>query len=128
MAGFTGGLFVIVALALAAMIVTAESPQAAPEPTLPANGLDEITVIGTEFAFNPDTMVLNQGATITFDNQGVVIHNIEIEGVPGFKLEAEAGMAASGTLDVAPGEYLTFCSIPGHREAGMEGTLTVATG
>ncbi len=57
-----------------------------------------------------------------------MIHNIEIEGVAGFKVEAEAGTTASGSIDVEPGDYVIFCSIIGHRDAGMVGTLTVAEG
>lgn len=88
-------------------------------------GDSEVTVIGTEFAFDPDELILSPGAIITLDNQGLVIHNMEIEGVTGFLIEAQAGQSASGSIDVDPGEYVIFCSIPGHREAGMVGTLTV---
>lgn len=126
--GFMGGLFVAVAIAIVVMIVTDPGPEFAPEASLPTSGADAITVVGTEFAFDPDEMVLSPGASITFDNQGVVVHNIEIDGVAGFKVEAQAGQTATGSIDVDPGDYVIFCSIPGHRAAGMEGSLTVATG
>jgi plastocyanin len=45
--------------------------------------------------------------------------------VPGFKLEVNGnGDSDELKLDVKPGEYTYYCSIPGHR-ASMEGTLTV---
>lgn len=126
--GFAAGLLITVATAIVVFIVTDQGPEAAPEPNLPATGLDQITVVGTEFAFDPETMVLSPGASITLDNQGVVVHNLEIEGVDGFKVEAEAGATATAEIDADPGNYVIFCSIVGHREAGMVGTLTVAEG
>jgi uncharacterized cupredoxin-like copper-binding protein len=45
--------------------------------------------------------------------------------VPGFKLEASSGQSDELKVDLKPGKYTFFCDIPGHREGGMEGTLTV---
>lgn len=45
--------------------------------------------------------------------------------VPGFKLETTGkGDNSTLKLDLEPGEYTYYCSVPGHR-ASMEGTLTV---
>jgi uncharacterized cupredoxin-like copper-binding protein len=45
--------------------------------------------------------------------------------VPGFRLESNSGQSDQLKVDLKPGKYTFFCDIPGHREAGMEGTITV---
>ena len=37
-----------------------------------------------------------------------------------------AGGSKSVTLTLKPGKYTFYCTVPGHRQAGMEGTLTVS--
>lgn len=39
--------------------------------------------------------------------------------------ECDAGGSGTGTLELETGEYTYFCTVPGHREQGMEGTLSV---
>ena len=64
--------------------------------------------------------------TITMDNPSDTPHNVKID-VPDAK-EGETvgkGEKSVASADLKPGEYQFYCGVPGHREAGMEGTLTV---
>lgn len=65
--------------------------------------------------------------TIDFDNPSQVEHDVAIEsgGKEIAKSELVAQGKASVSVELAPGSYTFFCTVPGHREAGMEGTLTV---
>ncbi|MDP8978487.1 MAG: plastocyanin/azurin family copper-binding protein [Actinomycetota bacterium] len=57
--------------------------------------------------------------------KGSINHNVTFEGVNDGEpaVEADGGETATGTVDLQPGTYTYFCSVPGHRAAGMEGTL-----
>jgi len=66
--------------------------------------------------------------TIDFTNPQGLPHDVKIESSGGDEIggtETVAEGSDSATVELKPGTYTFFCSIPGHREAGMEGTLTV---
>jgi plastocyanin len=66
--------------------------------------------------------------TIDFKNPQGLTHDVAIEGSSGEtvgKTELIADSATSASVNLKPGTYTFYCSVPGHREAGMEGTLTV---
>jgi plastocyanin len=66
--------------------------------------------------------------TIDFNNPQGLTHDVAIEDSSGEtvgKTDLVAGEETSATVDLKPGEYTFYCSVPGHREAGMEGTMTV---
>jgi plastocyanin len=61
-------------------------------------------------------------------NESPVPHDVAIEDEGGKeigKTEVIAEGEDSTAVTLKPGEYTFYCSVPGHREAGMEGTLTV---
>lgn len=55
------------------------------------------------------------------------IHDLVIRNVPGFQVEVSGdGDTVTKKVKLAKGKYEFYCSIPGHEEAGMKGTLTVS--
>jgi plastocyanin len=66
--------------------------------------------------------------TVDFKNPQGLTHDVTIEDSSGKevgKTELIGEGETSTTVNLKPGTYTYFCSVPGHREAGMEGTLTV---
>ena len=65
--------------------------------------------------------------TIKFDNPSSVPHGVSIEG-NGVDSSSDVVTSAntSFTVDLKPGEYTYYCPVDGHRDAGMEGKLTVS--
>lgn len=66
--------------------------------------------------------------TVSFTNPQPVPHDVAIETENGEVLgqtEEVTEGSDSTTINLKPGTYTYFCTVPGHREAGMEGTLTV---
>ena len=66
--------------------------------------------------------------TVDFANPRSTPHAVEIEG-NGVEEETEtvtSGDAPPITVDLKPGTYEFYCPVPGHKEAGMKGTLTVS--
>lgn len=79
-------------------------------------------------AYEPPALQAPAGTiTLVYDNPSPVVHNInlEVEGQTVVEGEDITGASTEITAELAPGEYIYFCSIPGHREGGMEGVLTV---
>jgi plastocyanin len=83
--------------------------------------------------FQPNGLTGKPGnITITYDNPSPVAHSIAVATANGNVLgEVQpftAGKESVNLNDVAPGKYVFYCTVPGHREAGMQGNLTVLGG
>lgn len=64
---------------------------------------------------------------VTLTNEGAIEHSWLVEGHEDeLRLYTQqSGATDEGTLTLDPGTYTYYCDIPGHRAAGMEGTLTL---
>ncbi len=124
----------------AATTTIAEPTTATAAPTV-SDGVREVTIVMTEFAFEPDSLDVTPGETIaiTFVNEGVIEHEARLDTVHGVDDHIAGGheghehgdgplavLVAAGeseTLRVTFGDDADFeliaCTLPGHYEAGM---------
>jgi plastocyanin len=120
-----------------ATTTTETSPGAAAEGGKEAGGNEAAGGVSVPFEADPNgelaytaTEVSTEAgpATIDFKNPQSLSHDVAIEDSSGEtvgKTEVIGEGETSTTVNLKPGKYTFYCSVPGHREAGMEGTLTV---
>lgn len=88
----------------------------------------EITVTGRDFSFDPSTITVNKGDTvrITFINEGTFPHNfaISVLGVGTKTIQPGQRDVITFTADQV-GQYKFMCTVPGHADQGMVGTVVV---
>ena len=80
----------------------------------------------SEFAISPASVTVAEGGSVTVNNTGSTPHDLTVQGTDITTGEIAAG--GSATLDLsslAPGTYDLLCTVPGHSDAGMTGTLTI---
>ena len=82
-----------------------------------------------QLRFDKNTLQAPAGnVRITLNNPSPIQHNVSLQGPGGINLHGPTiGKGGSSQVQarVKPGSYTYYCSVPGHRQAGMQGTLTV---
>jgi uncharacterized cupredoxin-like copper-binding protein len=85
---------------------------------------------GTSLAFEKSSLTAKAGTVrLVATNPQPIPHNISLEGPGGLDEHGKTvpkGGSSQVSAKLKPGKYTFYCSVPGHRQAGMEGTLTVA--
>lgn len=114
----------------AAAKAPAKSPEKAEaEPATGPGGTLQLAASESDLAYDTTSLSSKPGkVTIDFTNPSTLEHDVAIEGSGGEEIAKSDLIAKSKTsvsAELAPGTYTFFCTVPGHREAGMEGTLTV---
>lgn len=110
---------------------TSSSTAAAPAPA-GESGSSKVSLEANpegQLAYNTKALSAKAGkVSVDFTNKSSLPHNVTIESSSGEKVGATptfSGGSKSLSVNLKPGTYKFFCSVPGHRQAGMEGTLTV---
>lgn len=111
----------LIATALTGVLVAACGGGAGSQPPASAG----FSLSATEFEFDPATLQVPAGGEvkITLVNGGTIEHDITVDALS-VKIYATPGQSVSGTATFAAGTYEFYCSIPGHKQAGMIGTIT----
>jgi plastocyanin len=111
---------------------TSPASTATPAPAPESGGTSKVSLEANpegQLAFNSKALTAKAGkVTVDFTNSSSLAHNVTIESSSGQSVGATptfSGGSKTITAGLKPGTYKFFCSVPGHRQAGMEGTLTV---
>ena len=108
---------------------TSSSTSAATAPATSGGGSDvHLSAVPGKLAFNTKALKAKAGkVTLTMANPSTFPHGIALEGKGVDKDGKVVGHGASSTVtaNLKPGTYTFYCPVPGHRAAGMQGTLTV---
>jgi plastocyanin len=91
-------------------------------------GTVKLSADPTQIAYTTSSLSSKAGkVTIDFTNPAALQHDVAI--AQGSKQIAVSKLitqsSTSVSADLAPGKYVFYCTVPGHRQAGMQGTLTV---
>ncbi len=125
-----GGPAVVAAPSIPAPSVAAKVEQ----PAAAAQAATELKVVATDLKFTPNKLTARVGqlVKVVLENKGVIEHDILIPAkASGASADTKSDLVKPGqtvTVEFTPtakGNYEFFCTVPGHREAGMKGTLTV---
>jgi plastocyanin len=79
--------------------------------------------------YDKDALSAKTGlVTINFTNPAAVSHDVVIEQDGNELAKSDlisGGDSSTASATLKAGKYVYFCDVPGHRDGGMEGTLTV---
>jgi plastocyanin len=86
----------------------------------------EFTVVSHDIYFEPAELTIPANTDVTFilPNEGAAPHNFTIDELD-ISVDQAGGETHEVVINAPPGEYEFYCNVPGHKEAGMHGILTV---
>ena len=108
-------------------VATEEAAPAATEETAAAPSGEVVVVEMVDIAFVQTELTIpaNTDVTFQFTNTGVAVHNFKIDDPEVFSGDLSNGQTVEQVVNLPAGTYTYYCTVPGHRDAGMFGQLIV---
>lgn len=107
----------------------AASPMASPSAECgpAASSASGVTIELVDIAYKPNAFSIpaNTDVTVTLKNTGALPHDFNIDALNVHSAVIQPGQTGTVTIKGAPGQYQFYCNQPGHKAAGMVGTLTI---
>lgn len=104
------------------------APSVSPSGTPTSGGavLGTIEIQAVDIAFDPNTLSVPAAGRyeVKLTNGGSILHDVTFD--DGTTIVAGPGQTESGIVDVPAAGIAFHCSIPGHKDVGMVGTVSVA--
>ncbi len=87
---------------------------------------EALVVESYDIYFEPDELSIpaDTDVTVQLPNLGAALHNFSIDEL-GIDVDIDPGATEETVINAPAGEYEFYCNVPGHKAAGMFGTLTV---
>lgn len=106
--------------------VAAPSTAASGAPAAPGQTVGSIAVEAFDLGFKPSSITVDKPGLyeVRFTNTGSIFHDLTF--ADGTKIGANGGQTATGQVNIPAGGTTFICSVPGHADAGMKASITVA--
>jgi uncharacterized cupredoxin-like copper-binding protein len=117
----------VAAAAPAAPPAVASPSAPAPEtPAVAAGAAQPVQIVAHDIYFDPKELTIpaNTDVTVKLPNEGVTAHNFSIDTLK-ISVDLPPGETKEVVINAPAGTYEYYCNVPGHKQAGMVGTLSV---
>lgn len=89
-------------------------------------GSTQERIVASEFSFTPKTIVAPSGQIqFLVTNRGSIEHSLVIDALKIKSGLIKPGKTVTITATAKPGAYVVYCDVPGHKDIGMIGQLTI---
>jgi uncharacterized cupredoxin-like copper-binding protein len=101
------------------------SPMATPDASPAASNVVELNTGDMKFSPKQLTIPANTDVRLKITNKGMLPHDVSIAGTSHATPKIASEETVEMVLNLPPGTYQFICTVPGHKQAGMVGTIVV---